>query len=74
MIWPHRKASVELRKSEARQVAHRAEVGLKQVKAQRPEVVALVNRLVALREQNHFAEALTVLFSGGEDNDRRANS
>jgi len=68
-----RKATVKIQKSPARQAAQEAAVGLRETRARRSEVAEVVERLVAIRERNHFAEALRTVFEGGDNSDRRAN-
>jgi hypothetical protein len=49
---------VDLHKDEAVQAAREAQHRLTETKAQWPEVRAVTARLVAIRERNHFAEAI----------------
>lgn len=69
MKWPRRKKKVpvDLIKSEAAQAAREAGIRLNETRSQWPEVRAITNRLIYIRERNHLAEAIEDAILGGKD-------
>lgn len=67
MNWlRHKKSLVDLSKGEAAQAAKEAQHRLTESRARWPEVQALVDRLIDIREKNHLAEAIREAIVGGD--------
>lgn len=64
MKWPRRKGKVNLEKGEAAKAARDAQCRLVETRARWPEVKAVAETLAAIRERNHFAEAIKEAFVG----------
>lgn len=67
MKWlPRKRRPVELVKNKETVVLQQSKNQLKQVRSKWPEVNALVNRLGAYNDQNHFTQLIAEAFQGGK--------
>lgn len=63
--WPLRKKKIQLAKDDTAVVLSETKNQLKHVRSKWPEVNALVTRLDALNEDNHFTQLITQAMQGG---------
>lgn len=69
MSW-RRKLGLSPESMAARQVAAEARDRLVETQGQWPQVIHVTQRLAALREKNHFAEAIRAAVIGGEEGEQ----